>query len=99
MKTLEKIKTIVTQYERLSAACKAVRDVGAMNINGELHNAIWTAFERMLIICDHDEWIWWYLYENDCGKRKMKAGYDGKLRIIDTPEKLAELIEEGEKRG
>jgi len=28
----------------------------------------------------------------------MKAGYDGKLKVIDTPEKLAKLIEQGEKR-
>ena len=93
MTTLGKVKTVINAYQRLSAACKAVSDVGAMDINGELHNAIWIMFEKMLIICDHDEWIWWYIYENDCGKRKMKAGYDGKLRIIDTPEKLAKLIE------
>ena len=72
--------------------------VGAIDVNGELWESIWTAHEDMLEIIDTDGWIHWYIYENDCGKRKMKAGYDNNLRIIDTPKKLAKLIDEGEKR-
>jgi len=98
MKTLGKVKTIINSYHRLSAACDAYRAIGAMEVDGELHNAIWTSFEHMLSIIDEDGWISWFIYENDCGKRKMKAGYDGKNKVIDTPEKLVKLIEEGRKR-
>lgn len=98
MTTLKKVKTAINGYQRLSAACDAVRKVGALDVNGELWQAILAAQEDMLEIIDPDGWIHWYIYENDCGKRKMKAGYDGKLRVIDTPAKLAKLIEEGEKR-
>lgn len=98
MKTLQKVKTVISGYQRLSAACDKYRSIGAMEIGGLLDNAIWKTYQDMLEIIDPHGWIGWYIYENDCGKRKMKAGYDSSLRVIDTPKKLAKLIEEGEKR-
>lgn len=98
MNTLQKVNTIIASYQRLEKACDAVRKVGALDINGELHAAIWQMFQDMLNLTDKSGWIEWYIYDNDCGKRKMKAGYDGSLRVIDTPKKLVKLIEEGEKR-
>ena len=41
----------------------------------------------------------WYIYDNDCGKRALEAGYDNKLKQIRTVNQLVLLIEEGIKRN
>jgi hypothetical protein len=53
----------------------------------------------MLKIIDQHDWISWYLFDNDCGKRKMEAGHDGKLSKISTPKQLAQLIVKDENRN
>lgn len=45
-----------------------------------------------------DNWISWWVWENGMGKDKMKAGYDGKTKIIKTVEDLWWLICEEEKQ-
>lgn len=47
---------------------------------------------------DEDDWIEWYVFENNMGKRGMKAGYGGKEKKITTLDQLWGLIQEG-KRG
>ena len=46
-----------------------------------------------------DNWISWWIWETDVGKAKMKAGYDGKTKIIKTVEDLWWLICEEEKQA
>lgn len=43
---------------------------------------------------DPCNWISWYVFETEFGKKKMKAGSGKKLSVIDTPEKLLKLMEE-----
>lgn len=41
---------------------------------------------------DQESWIYWFIYENDWGKRGFDAGYDGKTKKIKTIEQLYDLI-------
>ena len=47
---------------------------------------------------DDNNWVDWFVWEDDFGKKKLKAGYDGKEKKICNVDKLWELIEEGKKR-
>lgn len=94
----ETIENIVGHYQRLDAACDAARDAGCLSTEGKLHDAIWEGFSGMLNLMDHDEWISWFIFENDCGKRALKAGFDGHLRPIRTARQLAKLITEHENK-
>ena len=46
---------------------------------------------------DHDNWIEWFVFENDMGDRAMVAGYDDKETRIMNLNDLWALIEEGNK--
>jgi hypothetical protein len=95
----EKIKRIVKDYKNLTACCDACFDAGVLDINGNLYTAIWKTHDGLLdMIIDKFDWISWYLYENECGAKKMEAGHDGKLSKITTPKQLAKLIVESEER-
>jgi len=47
---------------------------------------------------DTGRWIDWYIYENDFGRKKYEAGYDGNLKPIKSTRDLLNLIEKGKKR-
>jgi hypothetical protein len=94
----KKIEQIVSNYKNLSKRCDAADEAGTLTTEGNLFRAIWSAFESMLNMVDQHDWISWYLFENDCGARKMEAGYDDEISKITTPRQLAKLIVEGEER-
>jgi len=94
-----KIEKIVSDYKKLNASCDACFDAGVLDIDGNLYTAIWAIFDTMVDMVDEFEWIEWYVFENDCGAKKMQAGHDGKLSKITTPRQLAKLIVEGENRN
>jgi len=91
-----KIGKIVLHYKKLTASCDACFDAGVLDVDGNLYTAIWTMFDNMLDMIDHNDWISWYVFENDCGVMKMEAGHNGKLSKITTPKQLAKLIVDGE---
>lgn len=45
-----------------------------------------------LIMGDDYGWISWFVYECDYGRSPMEAGEEGEMKLIDTHEKLRELI-------
>ena len=94
----QKIKKIVSDYKRLNDCCDAAYDTGTLSVDGKLYTAIWTTHDALLGLIDEFEWISWYVYENDCGEKKMEAGYDDKVSQISTPRQLAKLIVENEDR-
>ena len=88
---------IVTDYRRLDNACNAAMKAGAMDANGPLYDAIWRSFAGILERIDDDGWINWFIYENECGKKSMKAGAGKRGRTpIKTSRHLARLIVESE---
>ena len=48
---------------------------------------------------DEGDWINWYVFDNNYGKKQLEAGYDGKVLKIDRISRLWDLIEESKKRA
>jgi myo-inositol-hexaphosphate 3-phosphohydrolase len=91
----ETIDRVVESYRKLNEVCKQCIEVGAMYTDGKLWSAIWDSFDTMLnCIDDKNEWLSWYIYENNCGKNKYeaKAANQKKAKIISRSEDLAKLI-------
>jgi hypothetical protein len=90
------IDGILEKYHRLNEACDDVIDVGAMDIEGPLYKAIWGAWEHLLEQCDHDDWIAWYIHDNDCGERCHRIDTSGSADgiVIDSTEALARFLVE-----
>jgi len=95
----KKIKRIVKDYKNLTACCDACFDAGVLDIDGNLYTAIWKTHDGLLDMIDEFDWLSWYLYENDCGAKKMEAGHDDVLNEITTPKQLAKLIVKDENRN
>jgi hypothetical protein len=90
------IDGILEKYHRLNEACDDVIDVGAMDIEGPLYKAIWGAWEHLREQCDHDDWIAWYIHDNDCGERRHRIYPSGSADgiVIDSTEALAQFLVE-----
>jgi len=76
---------------------------GASLDGGTYGLTMWAVFESYTItlgelLGDELDWLTWYAEENKMGKAKHPAGYDKKLKKINTLEDLLDLIEEGRKR-
>jgi hypothetical protein len=94
-----KIDKIVGNYKDLSAACDVAHDAGCLDADGKLFTAIWVTFDVLMDHIDQQEWLEWYIYDNDCGAEKKEAGYGKLVRRIKTARDLAKLIVEDEDRG
>lgn len=94
----KKIKQVVSNYNNLTSCCSAAEEVGTLDPEGKLFTSIWSTFDSMLSIVDRQDWISWYIFDNDCGAKKMEAGHEDVLNEITTPRKLAKLIVETEDR-
>ena len=71
--------------------------------SSDFYNTVWTAIEMGIeavsaFMGDESNWLTWHIYDNDCGKNHLEAGYDGKRKKICSVKDLLELIEEGQKR-
>ena len=91
-----KIDKIVGNYKQLSAACDVAHDAGCLDIDGQLHTAIWKSFDVLMDCVEQQQWLEWYIYDNDCGAAKMEAGFDEVLNTIKNSRDLAKLIVDGE---
>lgn len=97
--TLEKLQQLIAGYRRLNAAIDAAKNAGCIDIDGELFTAIHCAMDAHLEMIDADEWITWFVYENDCGASGMDAGFDDDVKPIRTAGDLLWLIRESERRS
>jgi hypothetical protein len=68
-------------------------------MDGKLHTAIWKSFDVLMDYVEQQEWLEWYIYDNDCGAAKMKGGFDEVVNPIKNSRDLAKLIVEDEDRG
>ena len=81
------------QMDRLSAV------VGS-TVHSPLGEAVWGAlgnYTRALaeLVGDGYEWLNWYCFDNDMGKKACKAGWEGDMRPITQAADLLWLIEGG----
>ena len=102
MSTKEKEKVVRALVSIITECQKEVRNLGDI-INRDCE--LFAAYDRMeynyitavaLLIGDESNWIEWYVYDNDCGRKGLEAGIKGDLSVIDSVEKLVKLIETSE---
>jgi len=91
-----KIDKIVGAYKKLSAACDESHKAGCLDVDGKLFTAIWVSFDTLMDHIDQQEWLEWYIYDNDCGAEKMRAGFGDVVNPIKNSRDLAKLIVEDE---
>ena len=96
------IAGIVDRYQKLNVACAEAEKAGCLDANGPLFDAIWRAFEHLLDRIEERQtrgWLWWFIYENDCGAKAFKASVGKReLRKIRNARDLARLIVWDEER-
>ena len=93
-----KIAPIVAAFKSLRDATDNAHAAGTLDPNGALFQATWGSFEAMLKALDAGDWICWFLYDNECGRKAFTASpcAGKKPRHIRTPRQLARLIVEWE---
>lgn len=79
-----------------------LNNILGIDIEGRLAGKMFSLFkftleQTALAIGDKQDWLEWFVYENDCGAKKMEAGYDDNLKPICTVDDLIDLIKEAEK--
>lgn len=98
------IEKLVAHYRELNEVDDKLSALfGHVLTDSPAFNPTWKAFDSYvqavaLLVGDTDaEWLFWFIWDNNCGEREMKAGYKNKLRPIKTVKQLVRLIEEGAK--
>lgn len=99
---LDKIKLLtkwVAQYKALDAAWDKIYRVTGADCESELGRATFEIFDTYTdtladLIGAHREDLHWFLYDNECGAKQIKAGAVGKMRKIKNIKDLIKLIEE-----
>jgi hypothetical protein len=81
------IKDLVKHYESINKNCDSLNALFNADFDSGFLLSIWSAFDAYTalvqsVVEDRFEWVSWYIYDNKCGKVKVK-----------TVEKLVELIE------
>ena len=97
------VKKVIEAQKSVSEAFDKLEEVLGVRSDSEFFNTYWKAIELCIeavsiAVGDEQDWISWYIYDNEYGKKKMKAGYDGKLKKIGAIKDLVKLIEEGKKK-
>lgn len=102
MTTAARTLLVATAVARHDALDRAFEPIIAAFKNHDFpaFGEAWRTFDAYLLaisreIGDRDNWLTWFVYENDCGRKKMeaKAAAWPALRPITTPRALALLIE------
>lgn len=90
--TEEQLKTILESYERLDLATSKAVEVGCLDPNGPLHDAIWRGFDDMVQVVDPHEWITWYIYDNDMGAKGYEVEVGSKKIKVKNLKNLLEVM-------
>ena len=92
------ISKLIDHKQALSKVFDAFYKVAGCNPEAPLPDASWKAFDAYTdlvaeTIGDKDGWLTWFIWENDCGQKGMKAGFKGKTKKVKTVEDLIGLID------
>ena len=99
------IKELCERHDVLEAEFDKVAAVMGDVANMPLHEEVWHTFSRYteaveLLVGDAKPYSWlsWFIYDNDCGRRGLEAGYNKGMKPIRTVEQLVRLIEKEDER-
>jgi len=93
MKLNEKqLKMIIDSHVALGIATDNAVKAGCLDVNGPLFDAVWRGFERVVSVVDDDEWISWFVYDNELGKKGLSVIINEKKMKVNTVKALLKII-------
>jgi hypothetical protein len=100
---LNLLETWLDHYNDVDKVFDELNDLIGGMPDSKLQNPVWQMFQGYTgvvshLIGDRGEWLYWYLYDNEQGKREMEAEVNGKVRKIKTLKDLLRVIK-GEVKG
>lgn len=95
---IQLLKTWETHYNAINDKERAFMDGAGMREPLPLMEAYWQLFDEYTKfvaekVGDKGEWLSWYCWENDMGKKRMDAGYNNKLKPIKNLNDLLKMID------
>lgn len=92
---------VVYYYRALTKQLDALGRIIGSCPESPLSRAIWKTFDAYvettsLLVGDaskSDSWLSWYIWDNECGKRKMEATVDGVTYKVTGTKVLAKVIQ------
>lgn len=95
------LEECLNEFKRVEAACAAIEALFGKDREGQIQTHLYGLFRnysRLVAIQVGDDWQWldWFLWENDCGKKALaaKASAWKKCRKIRTVKDLEAIISE-----
>jgi len=93
MKLNEKqLKMIIDSHVALGIATDNAVKAGCLDVNGPLFDAVWRGFERVVSVVDDGEWISWFVYDNELGKKGLSVIINEKKMKVNTVKALLKII-------
>lgn len=102
-KKKEYIERLIDSYKKLDTAFEGIFKIfGDGVIESILWENVYKSFDSHInlvkeVVGDDYDWIEWYIYDNDCGEKKLEAGYSPNLKPIQSLDDLLDLIGDGSK--
>jgi hypothetical protein len=100
---LNVLQTWLDHYNDVDKVFDLLSDLTGCAADSKLENPVWQMFQGYTgvvsaLIGDDGEWLYWYLYDNEQGKRGMEAEVNGKVRKVRKLKDLLRVIK-GEVKG
>ena len=101
MTQLEKLKIlddVVSSHKSLEDMCNKLEAFTGIAHDALIFNTMREVAElsqdyAKQLVGDDNNWLDWYIYENDCGSKELKASIGLRMRKIKTTKDLLWLIE------
>jgi len=99
------VKKFIERYEKMEDSFEDIFSIfGVGVIDSKLYDGCYGMLDSCielisLMLDDTHDWLNWYIYDNECGKKEFKAGYNGNTKKISCLEDILALIEEGYKNS
>lgn len=96
------IERLVNRYKRNRKVAEQLDCLFEGSNDSPVLEAIWGTFQELSDmvtekLSDHDGWIGWFIWENDCGAKGLSAKVNGVTKNIRTINELLWAINEGNK--
>lgn len=94
---IKAITKVVVNYQKMDEAWTTALKVFDGSPENPLYIATWGVFDDYIDLvnelhCIDDDWLHWFIYDNECGEKKMEAGFANKMRPIVDVESFVDML-------
>jgi len=93
--SVERLISLIERYGQVSLELRLSVGYSVESVFGALVNELFEMHVESVAdaIGDRSEWLWWFILENDCGKKEHLAGFKDDMREICCVDDLFWLID------